>query len=858
MSKPASIALAKHYLITRIVCFVVCALVCTGVHAQYRWPTLEFEVFPGNPWVGSTLYGIQESFDWLETEDWIDRMSDEQIHEFERAFNEAAVWYQKHGFPPPALEINQEAEGGPKYRVYVCSYERDREIWDSLVELANSVGSSVLGSSLNLENFELGVLEPEFSRCGGPQGYTGAYMSDCNAGRSQIFYINRDAALGPDGKLTELGYQTLAHEMFHAIWPKTAAGQSEDRCYTGKWVTEGISDALGWDIAEELWRHRYTPSTSGGDIGKRWGTRPYNERLPQKTAINLASIGGAPFPIGYRTSSFWRFLADVHPKGWNIFVSAGRPGPPGLLDISMEGSRGWRREVNWIDKGLRGKFNYGLDAMYSSFVGWFVYSIPPYSSFENRPPESLEVVDEWAKLLFEECETIDLRIEPMRKVSLELKGLASKCIWVEQTGTPGAQSLMFQVAHDDLDVLRDIWISKPGTTLQVRGSHTGELPGGPARFITTWAEFTQDGGKPNLYVISNVARKPDQSKPREFELTASIPSNKVSTRGELPARKHVPAPEKPAHEKHARTRNRREADTRKMVNEQINEDKKSLTEHAVGGTRVSRSLNEPNCDEPFRYDPCGPQMHISLTVAPGNYLSLGQASAQGGAAGQVMGSLQAMAQTSAFDTMEVVPEMQAKISAIDGSSVSISTPLFDYGFSGSFSNALISVTMRNDERLSSRGAMDSNCRAPLTGQVTIEEYTPFIVRGSFSARVVDFGQPPENSCQAPITRSESVSGTFASVAPWREDERVVVMNDSEEVMREEIMNALGVPAGMANRLTEDGNPGSQDPGGTGSSSGSSSGGGFLDPDCSCECENREAADELCEFFCEVEFAACEN
>jgi hypothetical protein len=29
-------------------------------------------------------------------------------------------------------------------------------------------------------------------------------------------------------------------------------------------------------------------------------------------------------------------------------------------------------------------------------------------------------------------------------------------------------------------------------------------------------------------------------------------------------------------------------------------------------------------------------------------------------------------------------------------------------------------------------------------------------------------------------------------------------------------------------------------------------------DCSCECDMRAAADELCEFFCEDEFAACEN
>ena len=37
----------------------------------------------------------------------------------------------------------------------------------------------------------------------------------------------------------------------------------------------------------------------------------------------------------------------------------------------------------------------------------------------------------------------------------------------------------------------------------------------------------------------------------------------------------------------------------------------------------------------------------------------------------------------------------------------------------------------------------------------------------------------------------------------------------------------------------------------------SAGGGSVDGECACECDFREFADELCEMFCEEEFAACD-
>lgn len=823
------------------------ALASFGAQAQYRWPTLQFEVFAGNPYALDSGIDV----DWLEMEDLIGGISDATRHDIERAMHEAAVWYQARGFPPPVIGDIVDTDDGRAYRIYVCSRDWDQAAVDF-----------VFGAGFVL-NFA------EWEQCGyDPIKQTSSaayYTPDCpqvtsKGRRSKLIVINADASLDANGRLTELGYQTLAHEMLHAIMPNTVLGRSDPDCKKSKWISEGIADAVGWDIAEELWAHRYVSSMQDSDITKRWGYRPYFERLPQQGDVGIPGLpSDVKLDAGYHTSSFWRFIADAYPKGWNVMVSAGRSGPPGLLDLPLEGT-GWRSEVNWIDKGLRGKFNYGLDAMFGSFVGYFSYSIPPFKRYRGKNPESQEVVAHWTNLLFEQCASVNLTSGGQQKVNLKIKGLGARCIWVEPTGRQGAIQVTFQAGHDDLSLLDDIWISRPGTTLLVRASMTGQLPNGPTQYIATWKDFPQDGNERTLYVVSNVARKPDQSKPREIDLTVSLPSNTNSARGKLPPRKYVPPPEKPSHEKHAKSLSRRNSETRNMINEQMNEDKKSLSENVSHATRISRQLNIPDCPRPFLYSPCGPQMSISLSVMPGTYIMPGQVNAQGGMAAQVMGGLQAMATTSAFDTQPVMEELVAKIEAIDGSSVSIVTPLFDYGFSGSFDNAQIGVTMRGGKHYSAFGPPDASGNTPLTGQVTIEEYTPYTVRGSFVAPLAEFVLSP--SGEPVYTPRETVTGTFMSVAPWQEDERVQVVQDSTEVMADDIMNSLGVPAGTAWSLKQQGKiPGTSaapSAGGGGGGSGSAGGGALQTNECTCECETKPFADDLCALLCEEEFAACKD
>lgn len=197
------------------------------------------------------------------------------------------------------------------------------------------------------------------------------------------------------------------------------------------------------------------------------------------------------------------------------------------------------------------------------------------------------------------------------------------------------------------------------------------------------------------------------------------------------------------------------------------------------------------------------------------------------------------------------------LEGIDGHSVSIDVPLFDYGQTPSFSNAAITVGMANEKSYSAIAPMDQNGMTPLTGQVSITEYTPFVIKGTFSAALAEYvaGSGPNSP---PVYQSRgNVSGSFTSVAPWMGDERITIIHDSQEQMADDIMNSLGVPAGMAQSMREDGTLPASMGGSPGGGAGSSGGGAVGTPECTCECDMKPFADELCNMLCEEEFAACD-
>jgi len=778
------------------------------------WSTTRFEVFAGPPFmdVGSaTANAAGNLFGYVmfDEEDEDDMPHPRTIEAVERAFSEAASWYKRKGFPPPDLVPILDTEDGPAYRVYLC---KDRG-----------------------EGFRCGYDADDGST------KAGMYYRKCDGSptRSRIIYLNRDKILQGIG-LNELGYQTIAHELMHAIIANTAFGRDNTDCPTiGRWIREGLPDAISYDIMEELWDGRYSPDTSSPGIIKAYGYRPYLESLPQRGNVPIPG-GGGSIDAAYTSSSFWRFIKNSHSQGWKVLISE-----KGLLSTPMSG-RGWRNELKWLDKGLRRIFSVRLQDFYVSFVSYFAYAIPPMESYSGTPPE--QNLPHWSSILFGECEEVDLASASTQDVILVIEPLATRCLWVQTPNVPGTVKITFSAQSADVSLFKEIIIGLPGQAGSTRGIPAKSEGGGT--HYGTWLDFPQDGSKRQLYLVSNFAREPGLTNQRAFTLTAMLPANMNSAMATvpLPSGTPVPPPEPPSYKKHAKTLTQQRRARSAMARQQLVEDKKSLTTNTASATDVSRRPNMPECTEPFKYDPCGPHIVIGLNIVPGSYLSPGQVSAEGGMTAQVFSGMQALAETSLFDSTEMARQLSAQMDAIDGSSVGIAIPMIDYGYSGTISNASIRVDMSGGRNWHTFGPPDQNQRTRLTGRVTIEEYTPHVMRGTFVAPLAEFTEGGQ------YTARDTVTGSFTSVAPWRGDGRFEVVLDSVEEMADEIANTMGLPADMIQSMKQDGTMPGSSPSGSGASSVGSEG----VVECTCECKMKPFADELCELLCEEEFAACES
>jgi len=245
-------------------------------------------------------------------------------------------------------------------------------------------------------------------------------------------------------------------------------------------------------------------------------------------------------------------------------------------------------------------------------------------------------------------------------------------------------------------------------------------------------------------------------------------------------------------------------------------------------------------------------MQITLSLMPGTYILPGTTNAQGGIAAQTFGGLMAMSQTSLFDTQERVQQLTALIDTIDGNQVNIMTPMFDYGETPAFDNAYINMHMSGGRKWDAIGPPNQNGWSRLRGTVTIDEYSPFVLRGRFTAPLAELVESRVPNQPPIFTPRQTVTGTFTSVAPWLEDDRFTIVMESNEQLADDIANTLGVPAGTINKMKEEGTM----PGAPNYNPGAASAVG-LSTDCTCECSTKATADELCEMLCEEEFALCE-
>ena len=238
---------------------------------------------------------------------------------------------------------------------------------------------------------------------------------------------------------------------------------------------------------------------------------------------------------------------------------------------------------------------------------------------------------------------------------------------------------------------------------------------------------------------------------------------------------------------------------RTTTSEAMREDVSRLSPYSPSGATMKRNPNAIcNGFAPFEYLACGPMTNIMLSLMPGMYGSLDHTTTEGGVLAQFMDQLMAMEDVTGPGTLE---EIARQADAQDGSSISIVIPLIDYGFTGSFGNASISMNRAHAdthgsvfEAVGPRDAMPGPGHGfPLSGQVTILEYTPWVLRGTFSAGMVDLAESDLSGDDPELQVIHNLSGNFNIIGPWRGDERaqVVTAGNIERSVVQDIGSVFG-------------------------------------------------------------------
>jgi hypothetical protein len=268
--------------------------------------------------------------------------------------------------------------------------------------------------------------------------------------------------------------------------------------------------------------------------------------------------------------------------------------------------------------------------------------------------------------------------------------------------------------------------------------------------------------------------------------------------------------------------------------------------------RMQRASPRLTADGPaaatFQRNPARNEMRVALHIIPDAINLALEVNAGTGGLDQAMAFGARGGVMTASDSVVVAAHRRA--AALDGSDIALIFPLIDYGFTGVFNEAEVHFSRAEGHRLEARGPDDSDpglrrdMRA--SGRVTIEEYAPDVLRGSFAAQLVD---PTENlqGANASYTVVRSVEGTFVVASPWREDERMEVGPSASmeyDAMEDMVTIVPGMTPGMEIPSLPSAPQEGADAAGPSSRAPSSSNVGGTTSACDCSCQAFDRVQEL--------------
>ena len=727
---------------------------CLALPAQAAWQTTEFEIFVGKPHLDPTSDGFD-----IPSAGSLVGMGPGMavIVELESYLHDLAVAFQNDGFPDPVPAgaigpVVETVDGRRAIRVY-------------MLDMNAELGMDKLG-------FRTGNCDEP------PQ-------------RPRLLLNSRYMFSGD--KVTNRGYQNAAHELFHAVQYATKFKRVPSPCAQGTWITEGTADAVGFDYARRL-RHISTSdwdTTEGSSWMKAWGARAYYVTLPYKSPLD--KTGKPEETWDYQTSAFWRDIAELtyakkhggqHPQSrlapvdYSYLASLFATRPAGL---------GSQNELAWLDEWLKSypPISRDLARIYAQFVGsaadhmW--RRIPPIRGLQGaREPR-------WLKYLFQPCADVQLTpTAPAKDAPFELVPVSARCVNVTVNGDERANELVIQANDFTADEQNQLWLSAIGGKIAGQADmRLGEAGHPDAGKSYAWWRMPIAPGKKNFFIIANVGKTARDTQALSGKLNFSLPRWTSSMESEEDSPQSDSSEEQPKSPGEAAERQKalRTAPSRNTATATIAGRGKNIPDPGCDAGRRSRNL-------------CGPRLEIVLSHDRGGIPDPALMTGAGGLLAQMGGVAADMEETPVGSISDFVSQSQALAQFGKGEVVTIAIPLIDYGAGGSFSNALISVNKAGD--VDSAGSLDSLNPAPdadgihaPNGSVTITEYSPEFLSGTFNAQLVDQRDRhgPGNTL---LRAADNISGSFNVPAPWRGHAAPDVSADSPMMqgMRSDLVDML--------------------------------------------------------------------
>ena len=807
-------------------------LACVGLFTTNAvaapWQITKFEVHGGAPY---------DALGWRTAEYFTDSddLSPSVVREIEDFLGDTARLYESFGFADPiatgALDSAVTGQDGqPVIRVYV------------------------------------------YPREGAPLGW---YTSGppCSQPETRRLALNVNTLQVMDqGQLTDMAYQTLAHELFHAV---QRASASYKGCGFNHWISEGTADAVAFYASRKLRSIGFEQQLASVRSIKVYGARPYSDPLNTTDPQELGH--------GYLTSSFWRYLAEVS------FKARGKQPPEGdspaedyhyladLLNTPYGGRAdnimdelGWFSD--WVSRYPQIPGN--LPAVYAGFVTSFADYVGAGLARLTFIPNRMDWEPRWLGRVFGDCPFIGLVDDfTPQEHTVDMKRNAANCFYMSMHPNSTQPDIKIEVTGTDPDTLKQLRMGmQDGSFLSA--PIISARPGDHAPvYVASWT-FPALRTVRMTFIVSNMAEKPTRTKAQDvtFKVMAGsfIFTLGNGQQGPLPV-PPVYGPEQPE----PAPQRTPERLTRREIVEQARVD---ILVDPISGiapyASSERDIDNGTCDaDRLELNLCGSQLNIDLEVfafrQQRNMLEADVFSSPGG----LFGVDVAMMTDPRF--IRARAEVTEAIYALVGRKIRIFVPDIEYGFTGTFDNAVIEVAKANDDRHLYRAYGPGVRRGfrtysqPPSGRVTIEEYGPSILRGTFEADLIDEADPGPDEAPKIAT---TISGRFLIPSPWRGDPDFEI--DEQAVQRALIQNMLQSGPFAAGPMRDMiGQMGAPPPGvceagfteseieamgfTTGCGTGTSSSGSVA-PDCSCECDDRETEEALpvCQQQCERDWNTC--